>query len=195
MGQWTLRTYVNRLMLPCFDSVEKAQKVREIRFWREASFAAIFQNYKLHHHVELWPRCGYCAASNYKTRKMTTPAATAILTAPSKPRRVSCICSSDECKQLTICFQSVDNDIRGLFMQLPSIGGSILAGLKEHRVKRTLIHLNQYSPDKDTWQCTIDRRKSSPKQMKLRSEEPEVVQSKKYIANHHAPIQRYCSLW
>ena len=70
-------------------------------------------------------------------------------------------------------------------MQLPSIGGKVLAGLKEHRVERTLIHLNQYSPDKDTWQCTIDRRKSSPKQMKLRSEEPEVVQSKKYIANHH----------
>eukprot|EP00984_Skeletonema_dohrnii_P039094 scaffold43083_cov161-Skeletonema_dohrnii-CCMP3373.AAC.2 len=124
---------------------------------------------------------------------MATPAATAILTAPSKPRRVSCICSSDECKQLTICFQSVDNDIRGLFMQLPSIGGSILAGLKEHRVKRTLIHLNQYSPDKDTWQCTIDRRKSDgPKQMKLRSEEPEVVQSKKYM-QIITSIQRYCS--
>ena len=70
---------------------------------------------------------------------------TAILTAPSKPRRVSCICSNDECKQLTIRLQSVDNDIRGLFMQLPCIGGSILvlAGLKEQRVKRTLIHLNQ----------------------------------------------------
>lgn len=116
---------------------------------------------------------------------MATPGATILSSGPTKPPRASCICGKKECRLLTICFQSIDNDIRGKFMLLPAVGGTRLVDLKEQKIERSLTHFGQWSPNKDVWQCTVDGRGQEPERMQLRSDETEPVQTKKYIANHH----------
>lgn len=73
-------------------------------------------------------------------------------------------------------------------MRLPALGGSLLIDLKEHKIKRTLVHCNLYTPNKDEWKCSVDGRgkKGEPEKMHLRSDgEPPPKRSTKYIANHH----------
>eukprot|EP00984_Skeletonema_dohrnii_P002820 scaffold963_cov103-Skeletonema_dohrnii-CCMP3373.AAC.10 len=123
---------------------------------------------------------------------MNSPGAT-IIPASAKPQRNTCVCGNEECRLLTVCFQSCD-DFRGGFMSLPTTTGKLLVKLKEHKLKRTLIHLNQYSLNKDHWPCSIDRRDRStpPEQTGVTTRSSNNNEDKDapaiertFIANHH----------
>eukprot|EP00984_Skeletonema_dohrnii_P016314 scaffold7210_cov101-Skeletonema_dohrnii-CCMP3373.AAC.1 len=127
---------------------------------------------------------------------MESPGAT-IIPASAKPRRHTCVCGNEECRLLTVCFQSCD-DFRGGFMALPTTTGKLLAQLKEHKLKRTLVHLNQYSSNKDNWPCSIDRRdRSTPPEQtgaattitssssSSNNNNDDADMESKFIANHH----------
>ncbi len=118
---------------------------------------------------------------------MTTPGKTFLKSVETLPPRVLCICGGEECQLLSYCFQSLDNDIRGKFMLMPALGGTLLTDLKEHKIKRTLVHCNLYTPNKDEWKCSIDGRgKADKRSLRSDGEQPPPKRtSRRYIANHH----------
>lgn len=80
----------------------------------------------------------------------------------TQPQRRSCICGKDECRTITICFQSL-KDVRGLHFAMPSLGATRQGDLKEFKIERTLVHLGMYSEDKSSWVCSVDQRNRSGK--------------------------------
>lgn len=101
-------------------------------------------------------------------------------------RRCTCVCKSKLCKQITKCFNSI-NDVRGLFFTVPPDDVQRKGDLKRFKNKRMLEHLRISGDDVEATQSfdVRDQSASVTPSQGTRTQKSVQTRSTKYVAYHH----------